>query len=176
MSIQSQFVELNRLLHDREHFDCGEAELNLFLQTQAAKHMSIGISKTMVLAENNLLNNGKQSIYAFYTIAPATIHRQNIPTKLSKKLPQYPIPVFLIGQLAVDSSHKGQGLGKVTLLHALKYLWQVKSYLPAYAVIVDCLHEQAKGFYLQYDFQELYEHAGKSRLYLPMATLDQLFT
>lgn len=176
MSIQNQFVELNRLLHDREHFDCGEAELNLFLQTQAAKHMSIGISRTMVLAESSTQIHEKQAICAFYTIAPATIHRQNMPPKLSKKLPHYPIPVFLIGQLAVAIRHKGQGLGKITLLHALKYLWQVTSYLPAYAVIVDCLNEQAKGFYLQYGFQELYEHAGKARLYLPMTTLEQLFT
>ena len=49
MSWAYEFVELDKAIHDRASFDCGEAELNVFIQTQAAKHMKAGISKTMLL-------------------------------------------------------------------------------------------------------------------------------
>ncbi|UPO28001.1 hypothetical protein MZ018_04205 [Shewanella sp. JNE10-2] len=47
MSYSKIFKELDKSLHDRASFDCGEAELNDFIQTQAAKHMQAGISRTM---------------------------------------------------------------------------------------------------------------------------------
>ena len=45
----NQFVKLNPALHDRQSFDCGEEDLNDFIQTKAQKHMKSGISQTMVL-------------------------------------------------------------------------------------------------------------------------------
>jgi len=41
MSWAYEFVELDKVMHDRSSFDCGEAELNIFIQTQAAKHMKV---------------------------------------------------------------------------------------------------------------------------------------
>ena len=58
MSWSKTFEELDKSVHDRNSFDCGELELNVFIKTQAAKHMQAGISRTMVLPSNiPLLNN-----------------------------------------------------------------------------------------------------------------------
>ncbi len=175
MSWQKEFVELNKSIHDRESFDCGEDELNTFLHTQASRHMAAGLSKTILLPALSPLPNGKFPICAFYTIAPSSISRQDLPVNLAKKLPHYPVPVFLLAQMAVHREHKGQGLGKTTLIKALKYFHEINKYMPAYAVIVDCLNGEAESFYLQYDFKKLDTQNGKTRMFLPMKIIVQIF-
>ena len=170
-----QFVDLDKTLHDRDTFDCGEPELNTFIRQFAAKHIQAGISRTMVLPSQQKLANGKSPICAFYTVAPSAIRRQTLPTKIAKKLPHYPVPVFLLAQLAVDKHYQGQGLGKITLIQALEYLWRVNQHLTAYAVVVDCLNQSAQNFYQQFGFELLDEDNSKTRLFLPMKTIEQLF-
>ncbi len=167
----SQFVELDKTVHERKAFDCGTEELNLFLQQFAAKHRAAGISLTMVLpAEDN-----KADICAYYTLSHTEIKRQSLPNSVAKRLPHYPIPVILIAQLAVDHQAHGQGLGKVTLIRALQHAFEIDEHLPSYAVVVDALDEQVHGFYKQYGFEEIDAHNHRKRLFLPMKTIAQLF-
>ncbi len=175
MNCTKLFVELDKMVYDRVSFDCGEKELNTFLQTNAAKHMSVGVSRTLVLPAVVPLPNGQFPICAFYIIVPSSIARETLPEVLAKKLPRYPVPVFMLAQLAVHSEHHGKGLGKITLIKALEYLWKVNSYIKAYAVIVDCLNTRAEQFYLKYGFEVLCQHNGRSRMFLRMTTIGQLF-
>lgn len=171
MTPSSRFVELDKELHDRKSFDCDQQALNSFLQEFAARHRAAGISKTMVLpgAKNSA------EICAFYTLSHTEIERQSLPKTLAKKLPHYPIPVMLIAQLAVHRAAQGQGLGKITLIRALKHCLEIHQHLPSDAVVVDVLQQEVEGFYLQYGFQQL-EHDGElMRLFLPMKTVAQLF-
>lgn len=169
------FAELNKAVHDRNSFDCGEYELNIFIKTQAAKHMQAGISRTMVLPANIALLNKKYPICSFYSVAPSSISRKTLPESMAKKLPHYPIPVFLLAQLAVHKEFHGSGLGKVSLIKALNYLWEVNHYMRAYAIIVDCLSNSAQSFYAKYGFEVLGEYNGRIRMFLPMKTVEQLF-
>ena len=175
MSWAREFVELDKSIHDRQSFDSGEAELNDFIKTKAAKHMAAGISRTMVLPAAAPLPDGKYPICAFYSITPSSIEGKSLPATLAKRLPSYPIPVFLIAQLAVHLEFHGEGLGKVTLVKALEYLWEINAHMRAFAIIVDCLNENAQAFYSKYDFEVLCEHNGRIRMYLPMKTVAQLF-
>ena len=59
MSWESEFVELCKVKHERNSFDCGEPALNTFIKPQAAKHMQAGISRTLVLPSKSLLPNQK---------------------------------------------------------------------------------------------------------------------
>ncbi|TYT76072.1 GNAT family N-acetyltransferase [Desulfobotulus mexicanus] len=170
------FKELNKNSHDRLSFDCGEEELNYFIKNHAAKHMKAGISRTMVLPAKDILANQKHLICSFFTVSPNTISRETLPVNHAKKLPLYPVPVFLIAQLAVHKECHGYGLGKITLIKALEYLWKANAYLPAYAVIVDCLNESSQSFYTKYGFEKLCDHNQKIRMYIPIKTLDTLFS
>lgn len=175
MNTKIGFVELNKAKHDRSTFDCGEKDLNIFLQTQALKHMKVGISKTMVLTDTTEITNNKSQITAFYTIAPSTIERRSLPTNLAKKLPNYPVPVFLIGQLAINKEYQGKGLGKITLIKALEYLWKVNAQMAAYAIIVDCLNNDVEAFYKKYGFNVLGKFNNMTRMYISMKSIDSLF-
>jgi len=172
---KKRFVELDKRRHDRVSFSCKETALNNFLQKFAAKHMQAGINRTMVLPADNLLENGKQPICSFYTIAPGAIDRKNLPVSLANKLPHYPVPVFLLAQLAVDQQFQSQSPGKITLLCALKHLYEVSLQMKSYAVIIDCLNNNAQNFYSKYGFEELDSHTKKVKMFLPMKTVANLF-
>ncbi len=175
MSCGNTFVELDKSIHDRDSFDCGKDELSTFIRTFAARHMKAGVSRTMVLPTLAPAVDGKFTISAFFTIAPGAIERSTLPDSLRKKLPHYPVPVFLLAQLAVHNDYRGQGLGGITLIRALKYFVDLLEHILAYAVIVDCLDEEAESFYRKYGFEELCEFSGKKRLFLPIETVKQLF-
>ena len=176
MSLGTEFIELNKTIHDRDSFDCGENDSNLFIKKQASKHMQVGISKTMILPDISPLENDKYKICAFYTIAPSSIKRESLPTKIAKKLPHYPVPVFLLAQMAFHIEYQGTGLGKITLIKALEYLWQVNSQMTAYAIVVDCLNNNVKQFYKKYGFETLCDYNGKTKMYLPMKVVKNLFS
>ncbi|MCL1125369.1 GNAT family N-acetyltransferase [Shewanella surugensis] len=180
MSYSKVFEELDKSQHDRALFDCGEKELNDFIHTQAAKHMQAGISRTLccgfgVLPASVPLPNQKYPICSFYTIAPSSISRDTLPQSMAKKLPRYPIPVFLLAQLAVHKVFHGSGLGKVSLIKALEYLWEINAHMRAYAIVVDCLTEQAESFYAKYGFEILCEINGRVRMFISMKTVGLLF-
>lgn len=176
MSYCKTFKELDKLQHDRLSFDCGEKELNDFIQTRAAKHMQAGISRTMVLPGTMPLANQKYPICSFYSIAPSSISHETLPESMAKKLPRYPIPVFLLAQLAVHKEFHGNGLGKVSLIKALEYLWEINSHMRAYAIVVDCLTKQAESFYAKFGFEVLCEINGRIRMFIAMKTVGQLFS
>lgn len=171
----NQFVKLNPALHDRQSFDCGEEDLNDFIQTKAQKHMKSGISQTMVLPSSSPLPNGKLPICAFYTVTPSSIERKTLPQQLAKKLPHYPVPVFLLAQLAVHSEYCQQGIGKITLIKSFEHFYHINTHMPAYAVVVDCLNDNAKRFYEKFGFKSLNTANDRARLYLPMKIIKQLF-
>lgn len=97
------------------------------------------------------------------------------PAALAKKLPHSPVPVFLIAQLAAHAEIKGQGLGKITLIKALEHLWSVNAHMKAYAVVVDCLNQAAQDFYTKFGFEILCDNNGRTRMFMPMSTVGQLF-
>lgn len=137
--------------------------------------MKAGISTTMLLQGSVLLSNDKYPICAFYTVAPSSISKKKLPQALAGKLPHYPVPVFLLAQMAVHSKYHNHGLGKITLIKALEHIWSINSHMRAYAVIVDCLNEKVERFYLKYGFEILYKHEGRTRMFMPMKTVARLF-
>lgn len=169
------FVELDKRLHDRKTFECGAPELNIFIQQYAQRHREAGISKTMVLPSMEQNENGASAICAFYTLSHTEIARETLSAQDAKKLPHYPIPVMLIAQLAIHSQMQGQGMGKVTLIRALRHCLEINVHLPSYAVVVDALNDGVQHFYEQYGFKLLDRHDGRVRLYIPMGTVARLF-
>lgn len=171
MTVDAKFVHFDKAAHDRKKFDCGQKTLNDFLRSKADEHKKYGLSQTMVLPAVPATPSSLAPIKAFYTIAPSTIERETLPRNQAKKLPSYPIPVFLIPCLAVASSHQGDGLGKITTIKALERLNQVN--ISAYAVVIEPLDDRAENIYRKFGFEPL--KSDLNRLYLPMGTVRKLF-
>ena len=156
---------LDTSFHDRESFDCGKSQLNDYLKKIAGQDAKKGYSKTFVVTSG--VEN--KEIIGYYCTSASSIEFENIPQNFSKRLPKYPAPSMLIGRLAVDKRMQGQRLGERLLMHALSRAVRVASEIAIFAVRVDALDEEAKKFYLHYEFVPL---EGKEfSLLLPMKTI-----
>ena len=149
--------------HDREHFDCEESSLNDFLKRFARQNDEKGLGRTFVA-----ILPGERKILGYYTLLSGAVGFHTIP----ENLPRYPVPVVHLGRLAVDKTVKGQGLGAVLLLDALKRSLRIADQLGIYAVEVYALNAQAKAFYLKYGFQPLQD--DEFHLYLSLKTIRKL--
>jgi GNAT superfamily N-acetyltransferase len=152
--------------HQRDDFDCGEEPLNRYLRQYASQHQKKNIGRVYVAVEV-----GQPKVLVYYTLTNGSVAFASVPK--AKGLPrEYPIPVILLARLAVDHSMRGQGLGAALLFDALKRAAEVAEVSAAYAVIVDALHEQAKRFYLHYEFEESLD--DPLRLFLPLSDIRAL--
>jgi predicted GNAT family N-acyltransferase len=89
-----------------------------------------------------------------------------------ENLPHHPVPVALVGRLAVDNTARGERLGETLLIHALRSAQRAAKIVGIYAVVVDALDESARSFYLKFGFNELTD--DRLHLYLPMKVIERL--
>jgi GNAT superfamily N-acetyltransferase len=155
--------------HDREAFSCEVEALDRYLKEQASQDARRNVAVPFVLV------TAEKRIAGYYTLSAASLKGDDLPAELLKKLrlPRYPeLPGTLIGRLAVDVAYRGQGLGELLLLDALKRSWLGSRQVASLGVIVDAKDESARRFYLRYDFLPFPEN--DKRLFLPMRTLEKL--
>src|SRR5581483_6998980 len=131
--------------HDRRSFHSGVTELDIYLRTQAGQDL-----KRKVSAVHILTADGK-SISGYYTLSAGSISRTHLPPEYAHKLPPFPLPVTLLGRLAVSESERGRGLGEYLLLDALMNALDTSRKVASWAVIVDA-KDNARTFYLRHSF------------------------
>ena len=118
-----------------------------------------------------LTPDGK-TVAGFYTLSQYAVELDVIPEEIARKLPKYShIPATLLGRLAVSTSFRGQRLGEILLMDALKRSLHGSRQLASFAVIVDAKDDSAKAFYKKYGFLELPKVAN--RLFLPTGTIEK---
>lgn len=150
---------------NKDSFDCQKPKLNEYLKQYAGQNDKKGIAKTFVA----IPKEGGNEVAGYYTISMSSIAFESLPEQLRKRLPHYPVPAMLIGQLAVDTSMQGRGLGKRLLMDALSRAVRLADEVGIFAVRVDALDDESKQFYLKYGFVPLIDY--ELSLLLPMATI-----
>lgn len=163
MPIRQLIIEKLSSHHERDAFDCGVEALNVYLQKYSGQHERKGIGRTYVAVEK-----GEARVLGYYSISSGAVAFETVP----ENLPRYPVPVALIGRLAVDQSARERGMGETLLIHALQSAQRASDIVGIYAVVVDALDHRAKTFYLKYGFNELKD--DQLHLYLPMRVIKQL--
>jgi GNAT superfamily N-acetyltransferase len=134
---------------DRNAFDCGRDSLNAWFRRHAwANHVS-GASRVTVLAE---LSGGRTAGYV--TLSAAQIERAYLPKPQQRNRPD-PVPVTLLGQLAVDKEFQGQGHAASLLLYALRIALQASTVIGSTGVITHPLDDGVRRFYGRWGFQDL---------------------
>ena len=160
-------VELLAKTHDRRSFRCESEALTTYFVTQARQDVQRKLSACFVMTQ------GTPEVLGFYTLAADSIPRSDVPASMRKSLPKsYRAPVILLGRLARDLSHRGQGLGELLLMDALlRCLWLSDESVGAMAVVVDPLDQSAAAFYARYGFITI---PDSGRMFLPMRTIRAL--
>lgn len=170
-----QIEFLDKANHLREGFSCGEESLDDYLKNRARNAQASGTGRTWVALEGAHPpdESGRRPVLGYYTVAMSSIDLSAMPAPASgsKRLPRQ-VPAALLARIAVDKSAQGERLGSFLLIDALTRVAKASGEVSAYAVVLDALTENAKGFYGQYGFLELTDHP--MHLFLPMASVFEL--
>ncbi len=132
--------------HDRAAFDCGDAELNTYLQRFARQNHESGGAKTFVAVTAEDLSH----ILGFYSLSPASMDYARTPAIAKRGLGRYDVPVYRLGRLAVDRTIQGRGLGGGLLLAAGKRCMAVAQEVGGVALLIDAKGDQAARWYQGY--------------------------
>lgn len=149
--------------HDRTGFDCGDADLNLYVQKFARQNHESGGTKCFVAVPNDTPTR----IIGFYTLSPASLEYARTPILAKKGLGRYDVPVFRLGRIAVDTAVQGRGLGGALLFRAADRCIRVAQDVGGVALLIDAKNDQAASWYESYGALRL-EDAPLS-LVLPLA-------
>jgi len=166
LGLQVSAPEHLREDHDLAPFDCGVPVLDDWLKKRALPNESSGASRTYVVSE-------KLRVLGYYALATGAVTTQNATGKIRRNMPD-PIPVMVIGRLAVDRSLQGQGLGVALLRDAVVRTQQAASIAGIRAIFIHAISEEAKRFYLKFGFAE--SPINPMTLMLPMSDVERLLS
>lgn len=132
--------------HSVDSFDCGIPTLNDWLKRRALKNEASGASRTFVVCRNG-------EVIGYYALATGSVEHQAAPKKLRRNMPD-PIPVMILGRLAVDARCRHLGVGRGLLKDAVLRCLAVSKQVGVRALLVHALTDDAKNFYLRFGFLE----------------------
>lgn len=153
--------------HDTAGFTCGVAALDQWLRSVARQHISKGISRTFCAVDAD----APKQILGYYSLTVAEIDTDKLPKDVARKLPRR-APLVLIGRLATALTMRGQGLGSMLVIDALRRIVEVSNNVGVTLIMVDVKDNQAASFYQHYGFVPLPD--SPLRLVLPVATARQV--
>jgi GNAT superfamily N-acetyltransferase len=132
--------------HDVSAFDCGVPELDDWLKRRALQNEATRASRTFVV-----IANGR--VVGYYALATGAVSHAEATGRVRRNMPE-PIPVMVLGRLAVDREYQGTGLGVALLKDALLRTIQAAEIASIRAVLLHAVSEAAKRFYLHHGFVE----------------------
>jgi GNAT superfamily N-acetyltransferase len=130
--------------HDVSAFDCGEPVLNDWLRRRAPQNEASGASRTYVVCA------GKK-VLGYYTLAVGAVTHAEAPGRIRRNMPD-PVPVMLLGRLAVDKSAQGRHIGTGLLRDAVLRTVQAAEIAGIRAILVHAISDEAKRFYESHGF------------------------
>lgn len=151
--------------HQLDSFACGEPSLDDWLKRRARANQINDASRTFVVAEG-------VEVIGYYCLAAGAIDRDAAPKSLRRNRPD-PIPVMVLGRLAIHQAHQQKGIGTALLRDAIARTLQVAEQAGMTALLVHAISESARRYYLSRGFLE--SPLRPMTLCLPLVTARQGF-
>lgn len=149
--------------HSLDAFTCGEPSLDDWLRRRALKNQASGSSRTYVVVED-------EAVVAYYCLAAGAVSHAEAPSGLKRNRPD-PIPVIVLGRLAIHSHFQQRGLGTALVRDAFLRTLQAADVAGVAAILVHAISEDARRFYLSRGFLE--SPIDPMTLCLPLTLLRQ---
>jgi len=102
--------------HDQKSLDCGEPSLNQYLNRYASQDIRRRVNRVFVASSPD----APLRAIGYYSLSIASLDATALREACQRRLPRHPVPVVLMGRLAVAESHQGMGLGSILLAGALQ--------------------------------------------------------
>ncbi len=148
--------------HDCTAFDCGEPMLDDWLKKHALANQRSGASRTFVVTD------AEGRVLAYYALAAGAVDHGEATGAIRRNMPD-PIPVMVLGRLAVDRHQQGRKLGASLLKDAVLRCLAVAENAGVRALLVHAINDAAKAFYRHYGFAESPANRMTLMLRLPPA-------
>ena len=130
--------------HELVNFACGVASLDDWLKRRAYANQVGRASRTYVAAEG-------QRVVGYYCLASGGLALSDAPGPIRRNVPD-PVPMAILGRLAVDQSWRGKGLGVALLQDAVTRTMEAAAILAIRGLLVHAISAEAKTFYENHGF------------------------
>jgi GNAT superfamily N-acetyltransferase len=130
--------------HDLDQFDCGVPALDEWLKRRARRNEAEGASRTFVTCVG-------RRVVGYYSLAAASVLREAVTGKVRRNMPE-PVPVVLVGRLAVDKSVQRRPVGADLLRDAVLRILGAAETVGVRAILVHAQSGSAKVFYERHGF------------------------
>jgi GNAT superfamily N-acetyltransferase len=132
-------------IHELNDFFCGVASLDEWLRRRARANQLSGASRTFVVTDH-------RRVIGYYALASGAIAVESSVGRCRRNMPD-PIPVAVLGRLAIDRSQQGRGLGRALFRDGALRVAHAADTLGIRSVVVHAISDQAKAFYLALGFE-----------------------
>lgn len=150
---------------DLDSFSCDEPSLDEWLKKRArsseGKH-----ARTYVVCSG-------ERVVAYYCLSVGSVPLAAMPSAKYRKNAPDPVPVLVLGRLAVDAGFQGRGLAKALITNCFKQCLAAASVVGLRALVVHPLNGRLSNLYRSIGFQPL--GGAEPRMFLPIETMRKAF-
>ena len=133
--------------HRLDDFRCSAPELAKWLLERARQNQASGASRCFVVAD------GQQRVVGYYALAAGAVSLEAAPGRIRRNMPD-PIPVIVLGRLAVHADWAGRGIGRGLLKDAVLRSLQACEQIGARALLCHAVDDAAKAFFRRHGFMD----------------------
>jgi GNAT superfamily N-acetyltransferase len=133
--------------HRLDDFQCTSSDLARWLIHRARKNHRDGASRCFVVCDD------QNNVIGYYALAAGAVSHEIAPGAIRRNMPD-PVPVAVLGRLAVHANWTGQGIGRGLLKDAIQRTLQAAGQLGIRALLCHAIDVDAKAFYLKHGFVE----------------------
>jgi GNAT superfamily N-acetyltransferase len=130
--------------HELEAFHSGVEPLDDWLKRRARHNETGGGSRTFVLCAG-------RCVVGYYSLAAGSLLAEAATGRVRRNMPN-PVPIILLGRLAIDQAWQGKGLGGDLLRDAVLRALSAGEVVGVRAMLVHAISEQAQAFYGKHGF------------------------
>jgi len=131
--------------HDLSSFHSGASVLDDWLRRRALPNQESGASRTYVICAGG-------RVVGYYALAAGAVAHAEATGRARRNMPD-PVPVMVVGRLAIDRGFRGRGLGRFLLRDAVLRTMQAAEIAGIRTILVHAISEDAKRFYEHCGFQ-----------------------
>jgi GNAT superfamily N-acetyltransferase len=131
--------------HEIEDFASGVGPLDEWLKKRARANEAAGASRTYVVCDG-------RRVVGYYSVAAGSILHRTATGSVRRNMPD-PVPVALLGRLAIDRRWQGKGLGLALLRDAILRVVGAAETIGVRAMLVHAISDEARAFYEHWGFR-----------------------
>jgi predicted N-acetyltransferase YhbS len=132
--------------HDAQSFDCGSEEQTYWLRRHALQAHQSDTAKSYVVCLA-----GTPTVVGYYALAAASIEHAEAPSRLTKGVGRYPVPVVVLTRLGVDVGEQGRGLGSALVRDAFLQVAAIADVIGVRGLLIHAETQAAAEFYNRID-------------------------